>query len=149
MRRVYLLILVVALSNCRKLISVPSPQNQVTAASVFSSDAGAEEALSGLYIQVMTGLRPLLNGGMTLYGGLSADELNTTVPNPFILPFQTNQLTSGNVYCSLLYSSAYQVIFTANSLLVNLNASTAVSPAVKAELRGEAEVVRALEYFYL
>jgi hypothetical protein len=140
---------VVAFSDCRKLLQVPSPQNEVTAATVFSSDANAEEALTGLYIEVMTGLRPLLNGGMSLYGGLSSDELVNTVSNPYIGPFQTNQLTAGNVYCSLLWGTAYQVIFAANSLIAGLDASTGVSPAVKAELRGEAEVVRALEYFYL
>jgi hypothetical protein len=136
-------------AGCRKLLEAPSPQNEVIAASVFSNDANAEEALTGLYIQVMTGSRPLLNGGMSLYGGLSSDELANTVPNPYIDPFRTNELTPGNIYCSLLYSTAYNIIFTANSLIAGLSGSMGVSPAVKAELRGEAEVVRALEYFYL
>jgi hypothetical protein len=140
---------VLMVAGCRKLLEAPSPQNEVVAATVFSSDANAEEALTGLYIQVMTGSRPLLNGGMSLYGGLSSDELANTVPNPFIDPFRTNELTPGNIYCSLLYSTAYNIIFTANSLIAGLNESAGVSPAVKAELRGEAEVVRALEYFYL
>jgi hypothetical protein len=144
-----MVVLALIAGGCRKLLEAPSPQDQVTAASVFSNDANAEEALTGLYIQVMTGSRPLLNGGMSLYGGLSSDELANTVPNPYIDPFRTNGLTAGNIYCSLLYSTAYNVIFTANSLIAGLNASTGVSPAVKAELRGEAEVVRALEYFYL
>jgi starch-binding outer membrane protein, SusD/RagB family len=135
--------------GCRKLLDTPSPQNQVTAATVFSNDANAEEALTGLYIQVMTGSRTLLNGGMSVYGGLSSDELANTSPNPYIDPFRENELTAGNIYNSSLYSTAYNIIFTANSLIAGLNASTGVSPAVKAELRGEAEIIRALEYFYL
>jgi hypothetical protein len=142
-------LLALMLSDCRKLISVPSPQDQLSAATVFSSDANAREAMAGLYITVMNNSRTLLNGGMSLYGGLSSDELANTAPNPFIDPFRTNELTPENIFCSSLYSTAYNVIFTANSLIAGLNASTGVSPAVKAELRGEAEVVRALEYFYL
>jgi starch-binding outer membrane protein, SusD/RagB family len=136
-------------AGCRKLLDVPSPQDQVSAAEVFSSDANAQEAMTGLYIEVMTSARTLLNGGMSLYGGLSSDELANTTPNPFIGPFQTNELTAGNIYCLTLYNTTYNVIFTANSLIAGLDASGGVSPAVKAELRGEAEVVRALEYFYL
>jgi hypothetical protein len=142
-------LLLLTFSDCRKLLDVPSPQDQVSAATVFSNDANAQEALTGLYIAVMTGSRTLLNGGMDLYGGLSSDELANTAPNPFIDPFRTNELTAGNIYCASLYSTAYNIIFTANSLIAGLNASSGVSSGVKAELRGEAEVVRALEYFYL
>jgi len=134
-------------TDCRKLLKVPSPQNELTAATVFSSDADAESAMTGLYIEVMSGSRTLLNGGMSLYGGLSSDELTNT--SPAIDPFRTNTLTPDNFVCTSLYSTAYNVIFAANSLIAGLDASGGVSPAVKEELRGEAEVVRALEYFYL
>jgi hypothetical protein len=142
-------LLLLTFSDCRKLLNVPSPQDQVSAATVFSNDANAQEALTGLYIAVMTGSRTLLNGGMDLYGGLSSDELGNTTANPFIDPFRTNELTAGNIYCASLYSTAYNIIFAANSLIAGLNASSGVSARVKAQLRGEAEVVRALEYFYL
>jgi hypothetical protein len=150
-RRYYLGLglLAVALTCCRKLLKVPAAQAQLTAPAVFSSDANAEAAMSGLYILVMNSSRTLLNGGMSLYGGLSSDELANTTPNPFIDSFRTNQLTAGNIFCSSLYSTAYNVIFAANSLIAGLAASTGVSEEVKVELRGEAELVRALEYFYL
>ncbi len=147
---IYLVVVLALLcSDCRKLLNVPSQQDQLTAATVFSSDANAEAAMTGIDIQVMTPSRTLLNGGMSLYGGLSSDELANTTPNSFIDPFRTNELTAGNIFCSSLYNTAYNIIFMANSLIAGLNGSTGVSPAVKAELRGEAEVVRALEYFYL
>jgi starch-binding outer membrane protein, SusD/RagB family len=149
-RWIYLVVLPALMcSDCRKLLNVPSQQDQLTAATVYSSDANAEAAMTGIYIQVMTPSRTLLNGGMSLYAGLSSDELANTTPNPFIDPFRTNELTAGNIFCLSLYGTAYNVIFMANSLIAGLNASAGVSPAVKAELRGEAEVVRALEYFYL
>jgi len=135
--------------GCRKLLNVPSQQDQLSAATVYSSDADAEEAMTGLYIEVMTSQRTLLNGGMSLYGGLSSDELVNTGPNPLIEPFVTNTLTADNIDCSTLYSTAYNVIFSANSLMAGLSASGGVSAAVRTGLRGEAEVVRALEYFSL
>jgi len=140
-------LLVVTVTDCRKLLKVPSPQNELTAATVFSNDADAESAMTGLYIEVMTNSRTLLNGGMSLYAGLSSDELVNTSPIPD--PFRTNTLTPDNFVCTSLYSTAYNVIFAANSLIAGLDASRGVSQAVKVELRGEAEVVRALEYFYL
>jgi hypothetical protein len=142
-----MVVLALLLAGCRKLIQVPSQQDEPGTATVFSSDADAENALTGMYIGVMNSPRTLLNGGMSLYAGLSADELANTGPNPD--PFRTNELTSGNIICSTLYSTAYNVIYMANSLIAGLDASNGVSPAVKAELRGEAEVVRAVEYFYL
>jgi hypothetical protein len=139
----------VCLTDCRKLLKVPAQQDQLTAAAVFSSDANAQAAMAGLYIEVMTSSRTLLNGGMSLYGGLSSDELANTAPSPLIDAFRTDELTAGNIFCGSLYNTAYNVIFAANSIIAGLGASTGVSPAVKAELRGEAEVVRAVEYFYL
>src|SRR5580692_7367239 len=142
-------LLALTVSDCRKLVDVPTPQDQLVTAAVFSNDANAGEAMTGLYIEVMNSSRTLLNGGMSLYGGLSSDELVNTIPNPFIDPFRENKLTAQNVFCATLYSTAYNIIFAANSLIAGLKASTGVSPAVKSELLGEAEVVRALEYFYL
>jgi hypothetical protein len=137
------------LYSCRKLLAVPSPQDQLSAAKVYSSDANAEEALTGMYIQLMEDTRSLLNGGMSLYGGLSSDELSNTTPNLLIDPFRTNALTPSNLYVQYLYKTAYNMIFTANSLMAGLAAATGVSAAERAELRGEAEFVRALLYFYL
>lgn len=146
---VLMLIMPFGFDSCRKLLQVPAPQDQLVAATVYSNDEDAEAALTGLYVQLMLNSRTVMNGGLSLYGGLSSDELMNTAPSIFIDPFREDQLSPGNPYVAYLWSTAYNMIFTANSLLDGLKASKGVSAGVKTELRGEAEVVRALLYFYL
>ena len=138
-----------AAGSCRKLLQVPTPQDEISAGEVFSSDSNALSALSGMYIQIMNNPQSLLNGGMSLYGGLSSDELNNTMPNAFIDEFRLDSLTAANLLCSNLYTGAYNTIYTANSMLAALQGANGVSPNMGSELQGEAEFVRALVYFYL
>jgi hypothetical protein len=140
---------VITSSSCRKLLEVPPPQNQVSTATVFASDTNALNALSGLYIQMMDNTRGLLNGGLTIYCGLSADELVNMVPNIFEDPFRTNTLSADNLQNTSLYNAGYTLIHTANALLSGLDGATKITAGTKAELRGEAEFTRALVYFYL
>jgi hypothetical protein len=130
-------------------LDVPPPQNQVSTGTVFASDTNALNALSGLYIQMMDNTRSLLNGGLTIYGGLSADELVNTLPNVFEDPFRTNTLSADNLQNTLLYNGAFTLIHTANALLSGLDGAVGISDPTRAELRGEAEFTRALVYFYL
>ena len=139
----------VAAGGCRKLLQVPTPQDEISVGEVFSSDSNALSALSGMYIQIMNNPQSLLNGGMTLYGGLSSDELDNTVANPSIDAFRTDSLTATNLLCSNLYTGAYNTIYTANSMLAGLQGASGVSDNMRSELQGEAEFVRALVYFYL
>ncbi len=133
-------------SACRKLVQTPSPGDEVSSPSVFASYANAESALMGLYIQIMNNSRGPLNGDATLYGALSADELTMSLPNPLLEPFLLNSLNPNTLYCTSLYTQSYTLLYTANSLVEGLAAD---STGNMAELRGEAEVIRALTYFYL
>jgi starch-binding outer membrane protein, SusD/RagB family len=136
-------------SSCRKLLDVPTPQDEISAGEVFSSDTNALNALTGLYIQIMNNSQSLLNGGLSLYGGLSSDELNNMVRNPLVTAFRADSLTATNPLCDNLYTTGYNLIYTANSLIAGVTGATGVSATMQSELRGEAEFVRALVYFYL
>jgi starch-binding outer membrane protein, SusD/RagB family len=133
-------------SACRKLVQTPSPGDEVSSNSVFSSYANAESALMGLYIQIMNNNRGPLNGDATLYGALSADELTIRLPDPLLDPFLLNSLNPTSFYCTELYTQSYTLLYTANSLVEGLGTGNLTDMA---ELRGEAEVIRALMYFYL
>lgn len=145
----FVAVCLLAAAGCRKLLQVPTPQDEISAGEVFSSDSNALSALSGMYIQIMNNPQSLLNGGVTLYGGLSSDELNNTVPNASIDQFRLDSLTPTNLLCSNLYTGAYNTIYTANSMFVGLQGANGVSANMRSELQGEAEFVRALVYFYL
>ena len=140
---------VITSTGCRKLLDVPPPQDHVSTGLVFSSDSNALNALTGLYIEAMDNTRGLFNGGLTLYGGLSSDELINTLPNAFENAFRTNTLSADNAVCANLYTTGYSLIHMANALLAGLDGARGISAAAKAGLRGEAEFIRALVYFHL
>jgi len=149
MLRFFFLACVFTSVACRKLLDVPPPQDQVSTATVFASDSSALKALSGMYIQMMDNTRSLLNGGVTIYCGLSADELVNSYPSIFEDPFRTNSLSADNLQNAVLYNMAYTLIHTANTILAELDGAGSLSTATRAELRGEAKFTRALVYFYL
>jgi len=137
--------------SCKKLLDVPPPLSQISTSSVFGSDANATKAMAGLYIQMMLNSRSLMNGGVTIYAGLSADELvnANAFPASAETPFRTNSLSADNILSTGLYDSGYALIYTANSILEGLDGSSGVSAGMKQRLRGEASFSRALIYFYL
>jgi hypothetical protein len=135
--------------SCKKLIEVPPPENQLVTATIFSNDQNATDAIRGLYIRIMSSPRSLLNGGASFYNALSSDELYRPLPLASEDAFTTNTLTSQNTACNVLYSLAYMLIYQANLAREQLTGSKTVSPSVKQQLTGEADVVRAFFYFYL
>ena len=146
----FFLACVIASTGCHKLLDVPPPENQVSTATVFASDSNALSTLSGMYIQMMDNTRSLMNGGITVYCGLSADELNNSLPSVFEDPFRTNSLSADNLQnSSVLYNAAYTLIHSANAILTGLDGASHLSAATRAQLKGEAEFTRALVYFYL
>lgn len=138
--------------SCKRMIETPSTGNQLTINSVFSSDGGAQAAMTGVYSQMMYIMGDLMNGGISLDAGLSADELECNLPLPYPLgeiAFEENLLTADNLSCTRLFTSAYNLLYDVNSVLAGLASSGSVSAAVKTELQGEARFDRALLYFYL
>ncbi|MBO9202408.1 MULTISPECIES: RagB/SusD family nutrient uptake outer membrane protein [Niastella] len=136
--------------GCEKFIKVDPPKNELTAGAVFSTDSLAQEAVTGIYIKIMSTNQCLLNGGMSVYPALSADELIRT---RFIITedqFFTNSLLPDN-YLVLFnfWRSGYATIYQTNICLENLSRSTAIRETTKQQLTGEVKFIRALCYWYL
>ncbi|GGB23620.1 RagB/SusD family nutrient uptake outer membrane protein [Puia dinghuensis] len=136
-------------ASCHKWLQVSPPENQLGTATVFANDANAENALLGMYIQMMNNSRALLNGGMSLYGGLSSDDLGCNGHNLQEYGFFRDTLSAGNSLCAGLYDTGYHLIYIANSLLQGVQQATQVTAATRAQLSGEAKFARAFLYFYL
>src|SRR5690606_16340716 len=72
-----------------------------------------------------------------------------------LVVFNQSDITLMNYYNNALlpinssWSRMYNFIFVANSAIEGLNEATALTPAVKQQLMGEAKFVRAFCYFYL
>lgn len=94
--------------------------------------------------------RFFLNGGMSLYGGLSADELIRTSSLDFEDEFVNNSLSTSNPSIgNNLWKAAYSYLYHCNISLEGLQRSAGVSAVVKKRLTAELKFVRAICYFYL
>jgi starch-binding outer membrane protein, SusD/RagB family len=139
------------LMACEKYVEVNPPETQIESVVLFRSDAAATAAVTGLYSRMTAGNLFLTNGAMTLYPGLSADELTYTATSTELSLFLTNSLqvdnSTGNA--GRIWRAAYQYIYHANAVLEGITGSTGMTDSVKAQLRGEMLLTRSLVYFYL
>lgn len=137
-------------SSCKKFIQVDVPDDQMTAKTVFANDSLAQAAVTGLYIKLMSNTKYLLNGGMSVFPALSADELVRTTPIANEDQFYSNNLLADNqIVLTNLWKSAYTYIYQCNICVEGLQKSTGVSASLNARLTGEVKFIRALCYFYL
>ncbi|WP_461789459.1 RagB/SusD family nutrient uptake outer membrane protein [Pedobacter sp.] len=91
-----------------------------------------------------------LNGGLSVYCALSADEIYNTVSNTTYNQFVSNTIvTNLGALNSAFWSSAYGNIYHANACIEGLTGSTKVTEPLKKQLLGESLFMRALNYFYL
>lgn len=143
-------VLTLTFASCKKIVEIDSPVNSVTTVQIFSSDADATSVVTGIYSQLINtrGTARFSNGAITLYGGLSSDELAYTRTG--LIDFFNNSLLSTNTFISTsLWNPMYFTIYKCNATLEGLNSSTGVSEAVRNQLTGEVQLVRAFCYFYL
>jgi starch-binding outer membrane protein, SusD/RagB family len=144
------MLIILTVTDCKKLVQVDEPDDSLSAGAVFSNDSLAQAAVAGLYIKVLNTTRFLLNGGMSLFPGLSADELERTSPSNFEDQFNYNGIFSNNQLVNVnLWKAAYIYIYQCNICMEGLQRSSGVSAEVKKRLTGEVQFVRALCYYYL
>jgi hypothetical protein len=138
---VLLLILLSMVSGCKKFIEIPGSKQQIGAPAVFADSADATSAVLGIYISMIDGsaISTPFNGEITVYTGLSSDELYTTNTSSSDVQFYQNALNS-NSNSQLLWNGAYTVIYQANACIEGLTSSTGL---------GECKLVRAMNYFHL
>lgn len=142
----------VFLSACKKLVEVDPPITNVSSSTVYTSDASAISAITGLYTRMSTGVTTG-NTGISYLCGLSADDFTlfsgVTVTSANALYYR-NQLNSVSPAAGAeFWSSIYPFIYWCNAAVEGLTASSTLTTAVKQQLLGEARFLRALNYFYL
>jgi len=152
----FLIIYIFVIGGCKKLVDVGEPLTTVTTTEVFSTDAQANSTLAAIYSQMMTNTGNLVwsNGAVTIYGGLSSDELINFAGtgNNTDYQFFSNSLLSDNSNInSYFWQPAYQMIYNCNAAIMGMasNKSGLLHDSVKNELTGEAKFLRAFCYFYL
>jgi hypothetical protein len=146
------LFLLVSIDSCNNFLDADPPNSKLTSAVVFSDDATATAAIVNIYLNIyQTG--GFASGGqssLSTFSGLSADELRNNPQNdPLYLQFERNDITPVNSYLLGLWTSLYNAIYQANSIIEGLEKSPHVSIAARAQLTGEALFIRAFCHFYL
>jgi hypothetical protein len=141
---------ILGITGCKKLVQVGEPDDSLTTSAVFSTDSLAKAAVAGLYIKIMTSPKLFLYGGMSLFPALSADELQRTSSLNFEDQFYYNSISPNNAFLNAnLWKVAYAYIYQCNICIEGLKKSIGVTAALKKQLMGEVQFVRALCYHYL
>lgn len=141
--------------SCEDFVDTDTPNFQIVSENVFSNDETAIAAVTGIYNQLMKAY--FSNGwqfSVTVLGGMSADIIEPIRSTHTTLgPFWQNEIsTIGSPDASAnlaLWSSSYNIIYMANSVLEGLTNSTGVTESTKNQLMGQALFIRAFTYFYL
>lgn len=135
---------------CKKFVDIKPSPNLIQSEQLFNNDAAAQSAVSGVYLQLRAVSPSYANGSLSVYCGLSSDELATQSPlMEYDAFFKNSILPTSTVIYSQLWSTAYRVIYRTNAIIYNLEKSAGVSPATKRQMVGEMKVVRSLSYFIL
>src|SRR5690606_1979360 len=134
--------------SCEDFVEIDAPNHKIISEDVFSSDDTAIAAMTGIYNQLS--VVDFSNGwtnSITMLAGLSADNLECIrTTNLSLMEFQQNEILPENTRNQSIWSSAYNIIYQANSLLEGIERSQQISEDVKRRLEGEAKFVRAFTY---
>lgn len=141
--------------SCEDFVDIDTPNFQIVSENVFANDETAIAAVTGIYNQLMKS--NFSNGwqySATVLGGMSADIIQPIRSTHATLgPFWQNEISiinSRDADANLeLWSSAYNIVYLANSVLEGLENSTNITVATKKQLMGQALFIRAFCYFYL
>lgn len=146
----FLLLFIIIHISCDKLTDVGGPATSTTNGDVFKNDVSATAAVTGIYSKAMLPTTSILNGGITIYPALSADEFVSNGTSNTVLEFMTNSLQSSNQSVrTIFWTPAYSLIYEANACIEGLNGSNSISASTKKQLLGESYFIRAFLYFNL
>lgn len=139
------------IASCEDYVEVQAPDHKIVSDVVFSSDETALSAMKGIYNQLF---RAPFSGGweysVTALAGLSADELHyLRTTNLTYVEFEKNEISPSNSSNLSVWSSSYNMIYMANSVLEGIMVSDQLTEEIQLRLEGEAKFVRAFTYFYL
>jgi len=141
---------ILSIMSCEKLVEVSPPINELSSSSVFTNDATATSALSGVYSTLSTA--DFTSGGpidFNMLSGKMGDEFTNHNDELYNAQFAENAITPQNSYVMTLWSSPYTIIYQANALISGLKDNTQVSANLKVQLVGESYFLRAYSHLFL
>lgn len=142
--------------SCEDFVDLEPPNYKMVTETVFENDETAMAAITGIYNELFSSAS-FSNGhisSVTILAGMSSDIFETTsATDTRYGPFQQNQISPrGTPDASAnyeLWSSAYNIVYMANSVLEGLSNSEQLSEETLSMAEGQARFIRAFTYFYL
>ena len=139
--------LVLFFSSCKKFVDSDTPENQLTAATVFTTDPTALGAMTGLYSSMTT--NTVFLTAYSCMPALSADELQNYATDAQTVQLYSNSISLSSNTTDNLWTRAYPLIYMANAAIQGVQQSRTLSTAVANQVLGEAEFMRAFYSFNL
>lgn len=141
----------ISLFSCESFIEVDSPKNQLVNAEVFSNDATALAALSGMYAGIASSGGTMAGGSssVSILSGLAADEFDVYSNADVAKQVYQNNILPANSLTTLLWEEAYNTNYKANMIIEGLPKSGNISSAFLQQATGECLFVRAFVHFNL
>ena len=150
---VILLVPAVMTMGCKKLIEIPAnPPTEITQTQQFADSATTMTAVAGVYSYPAppTGGFTFNDGCLSVYTGLSSDELSTTINYVSDQQeFYSYGLNAFDRSLSLLWGDPYEGVYPVNAVLAGVANNSSLSTSFVTQITGEMKVVRALYYFDL
>jgi len=139
---------ILMVSSCKKFVELGAPPTQILFADAFKTDAGAQSVVMGIYSLASANTNGFLTY-ITLYPGISADDLQYNGADAGIQEFSRNAILSTNSFVNNTWANIYPSIKNTNNAISGITASTTLTASTKAQLLGEAKFLRAFFYFEL
>ena len=127
------------------MIEVASPQNQLTTDKVFADSTSATAAMVNVYALFDKTIDVNYNKFIDLY----TDELSYTGPTEPTLEYVQSAVSPINVTNLNFWKNSYFAIYGCNSIIEQVQQSSALSSYTAADFINEAKFLRAYTYFYL
>lgn len=139
--------------GCKKFVQIPASPSTLTSAQIFADSADATAALTGVYSSFNVGSPnfSIGNGAITLYTGLSGDELQPIGGAATLTQFYNNNVsaTTNGVIGSTFWAVVYNFIYQLNACIEGASGSSGLDLVLRNQLVGEAKFMRAFMYFNL
>ncbi len=145
-----LILFQLSLPSCEKFVENQGSPDLIESGLLFETESGALSAVSGAYLQLRVQSPAYANGSLSVYCGLSADELVAQSASNEYSSFYNNAiLPTSAVINNQLWSTAYKVIYRCNAIIDGLEKSETLGVEIKKQLIAEMRVLRAYTYFNL
>ena len=138
-----IVLMVMQIWSCKKFVTLPLPNSQVPAETVFSDSTSLNAGLNGVYDGLASSTDASFNA--FIKPSLFADELISALPSDAAA--LKNTYTPNDDYH--FFTAYYLIIYRANAILAGVDNATNVPLATRNQTKGECLFLRAFSYFQL